>query len=514
MKKFLLLLTGFAAVVSGLAAGNYSALVHPGPDGRLVYAPYNAQGDTLLDFSHCGYGGGGVPLPRAAEKIRLAPLAGGDDTARIQAALDEVARLPRGADGLRGAVVLGRGVFRVAGTLKISASGVVLRGEGRGEADTVLRATGKTPRHLIEIHGSAPPKRAGAQAVKITDRYVPVGARTFAVADAAGMKVGDTVYVDRVGNAAWIAEIGMDRIAGRPGQESTTKQWTPFTLGYDRVITALDRNHVTVDAPIPCAIDERWGGGAVVPYADPGRIEHSGVEQLRGVSEFDPAVVARLKNGPAYAADEAHAVYLVGFDRAKNCWARDLTAVHFFHGVAHIGGGAKWVTVQDCTSLTPVSKIDGGRRYPFNIEGQLSLVLRCTSEGARHAFVLGARVCGPNAFVHGVSRTEYATSEPHHRWSVGGLYDNIEADIAFQDRQWMGTGHGWAGANYVAWNTRGSLVCQKPPTAQNFAIGHTGPKKPGAHPREDGHWESPGRRVEPASLYFQQLADRLGTKGP
>ena len=74
----------------------------------------------------------------------------------------------------------------------------------------------------------------------------------------------------------------------------------------------------------------------------------------------------------------------------------------------------------------------------------------------------------------------------------------------------MGSGHGWAGANYVAWNCEGSLVCQQPPTAQNFAIGQVGKKERGAFPRPDGCWESPGQHVAPRSLYLQQLEDRLG----
>lgn len=124
--------------------------------------------------------------------------------------------------------------------------------------------------------------------------------------------------------------------------------------------------------------------------------------------------------------------------------------------------------------------------------------------------MFSARVPGPNAFVDCASAEDYATSEPHHRWSVGGLYDNVKARLAFQDRQWMGSGHGWAGANYVAWNCEGELVCQQPPTAQNYAIGFVGKKGPGAFPRADGYWESEGRHVEPRSLYLKQLEDRLG----
>jgi hypothetical protein len=89
------------------------------------------------------------------------------------------------------------------------------------------------------------------------------------------------------------------------------------------------------------------------------------------------------------------------------------------------------------------------------------------------------------------------------------LYDNVEAHLAIQDRQWMGSGHGWAGANYVAWNCRGELVCQRPPTAQNFAIGFVGRRGKEAYPRPAGWWESEGAPVLPVSLYEAQLRARL-----
>ena len=36
--------------------------VYPGPDGKLFYVP-DEQGNTILDSSYAGYGGGGVPIP-------------------------------------------------------------------------------------------------------------------------------------------------------------------------------------------------------------------------------------------------------------------------------------------------------------------------------------------------------------------------------------------------------------------------------------------------------------------
>jgi hypothetical protein len=517
MKFSSCLLLSIGCLSFAVAPAAESELVRSNREGRLVYKASSPEGDTILDFSNCGYGGGGVALPKVAVKLKLKPVPNAvDDTERIQRAIDELSQLPLRADGFRGALLLRKGIYRVQGTLKLTQSGVVLRGEGSGPDGTVLVATGVAKRSLIEVKGAASPKPSGTP-LTITDRYVPVGARSFSVTETTGLKVGSAIFVVRHGNAAWIHEIGMDAITPRPTSPSGTRNWEPFDLRFDRVITAIDGNKITIDAPVACAIDQRWGGGEVVACDDSARIEHVGVEHLRADSEFDPKVTktqpAKDKTQPdeTYFADEEHAVRLVLFDNIKNGWGKDLVAVHFFHGVSEIGGGAKWITIQDSASLDPVSVITGSRRYPFSISGQLNLVQRCYSRDGRHAFVFGARVCGPNVFLDCKSERDYATSEPHHRWSCGGLYDNVRAELAFQDRQWMGSGHGWAGANYVAWNTEGSLICQRPPTAQNFAIGHVGKKLPGAFEgRADGYWESTGEHVTPRSLYLAQLRDRLG----
>jgi hypothetical protein len=80
----------------------------------------------------------------------------------------------------------------------------------------------------------------------------------------------------------------------------------------------------------------------------------------------------------------------------------------------------------------------------------------------------------------------------------------------------FGTGQGWAGANYVAWNTKGTLICEQPPTAQNWAIGHVSNRGNGPfhswnlsnYGLSYGYWEKRGQHVEPQSLYTQQIADR------
>ena len=500
--------TLFALPVTGEEAV-YSELVRPGADGELVYKPYTERGDVIPDFSHCGYGGGGVKLPHVAVKVALEPGDGSDDLVRIQAAIDSMTQLPLDADGFRGAVLLRKGTYNVGGTLEIRTGGIVLRGEGDSESGTVLVATRRKRHDLIQVRGSGRWETIPETRQEIVDAYVPLGARRVTVADGSVFRAGETVLVLRRGNAEWIHEIGMDRIKPRPRDPESTRQWRPFRLQFDRVVTGVSGNVITVDAPITCAIDAQWGGGEVVKYVDR-RIDRVGIEHMMGISVFD-STKTRSRRGRTYFSDEDHASNFVRFDNVTNAWVRNVTIRHFDHGYT-LGRGAKWVTVQECAALEPVSILRGSRRYPFHHTGQLNLFWKCKAVGARHAFVVGSRVPGPNVFLDCTAEENYGSSEPHHRWSVGGLYDNVHARIAIVDRQHYGTGHGWAGANYVAWNCEGTLACESPPTARNFAIGFVGRKVNGPFDGPDGYWESLGQHVNPRSLYLQQLEDRLGAE--
>jgi hypothetical protein len=478
--------------------GPFSTLVHPGPDGRLVYVP-DELGNTIPDFSNCGYKGGGVPIPDVPVKATVAP-SEGDCGPRIQAAIDEVSALPLDANGLRGAVLLKRGRYAITGTLTIKASGVVLRGGGRGEDGTVLIAAGKGQRTLIRVAGPAGPREIPGTRRPITDAYVPVGARSFHVQRADDLKVGDRVTVLRPSTAQWIHFIGMDRIPVPPGRTDVV-QWQPGSkdLHFRRVITAIDGDRVTVDAPIVNALQAEYGGGFLYKHDASGLISQVGVENLRGDSEF---------TGPE---DEDHGWVFVGMDNVQDAWIRNVTALHFGYSLAALSRNAYHVTVRDCTCLDPVSKITGGRRYSFAITGSLNLFFRCRARDGRHDFVMHATVAGPNAFVECLAERAHSDTGPHHRWSTGTLYDNVEVQgnaINVQNRGASGTGHGWAGAQMVFWNCKAkSMDVQRPPTAQNWAIGCSAETMKG-----NGFWESKGVPVQPRSLYLKQLEDRLGAE--
>src|SRR4029450_8913978 len=131
------------------------------PGGRLQYTA-DDRGNRIMDFSYAGYKGGGVALPEVRVARAVKPI-DGDTGAQVQAAIDEVSKLPIDANGFRGALLLERGTYELGGTLKIAAGGVVLRGGGSSEKGTVLRVTGK-PHRLLEIAGDGPRQIVGAAA--------------------------------------------------------------------------------------------------------------------------------------------------------------------------------------------------------------------------------------------------------------------------------------------------------------------------------------------------------------
>jgi hypothetical protein len=534
--------------------GPTTTRVYPGPDRTLVYVP-DEQGNTIHDASHAGYGGGGVPLPTVPVKEALWPVAG-DNTSHVQAAIDKVASLPLDRNGFRGAVLLRAGYYRMATPLTIRASGVVLRGEGMGDTGTILIGTGTGRTENVDSgraggpgrEGGAAPGAPGAAGGRgrgggggfgggqptlirvagpsastlredsrqvIADEYVPVGARSFHVASARGLKPGATIIVRRIGNEDWIAAVGMNG-------ETPGSRWRPFNIDWDRVVTEVQGNTITVDAPITCAIEKRWGGGEVLVYEDQGRIAHVGVENLRGVSEFDPAVRTRdygNMDRPNYAAeeyyaDENHFANFVTFDNMKNGWVRNVTALHFVNSVVGTQRGSKWITVQDCVSREPVSRRMGARRFTFALRGQLTLVQRCHSDKGRHSFMTGQPSASGNVFLDCRATSPFSSSEPHEQWATGTLYDNVEAPLTA--RFWKNIAIGWAGANTVFWNCKGDFLVQKPPTAQNYSFGHIGVNAvvfniPLQDPTQPvGHLESLDRHVTPRSLYLAQLRERLG----
>ncbi len=157
-------------------------LVAPPPLSAKSQVPANP---VPIDFSYAGYEGG-MQIPSVKAVLMVKP-SGGDDTALIQGALEQVASRPVGADGYRGAVLLGSGRFQVKGQLHLRVSGVVLRGAGQGAGGTVIMATGIERRALIEVGGV---KDAPLDSPIAVEDDVQAGGLSLHLASVTGLKVG------------------------------------------------------------------------------------------------------------------------------------------------------------------------------------------------------------------------------------------------------------------------------------------------------------------------------------
>ena len=525
MKK----LFGVIVIAAGLtgavgAATNSSVWAFQGPGGKIVRQP-DALGNRVLDYSGVGYKGGTVPIPVVAVKTNISPAAG-DNGPKIQSAIDYVATLPL-VNGFRGAVFLSAGEYPISNSITIDASGIVLRGAGASTngTGTILRAAGARPDAsdsnevtLIYISGTANAAVSGT-ARNITNTYVPVGARSFNVNNTSGLTAGGRVLITRASPTNWISDIGMDQVD--PPWEAGS-----FDIESERFITRIEGTRVTIDSPLTCAIESKYGGATIQPYSWPGRISNVGIEDIFGVSDYNTNVTSTVGSTPAYYADELHAWIFINSTAVEDAWVQRVAVKSFAYSCVTMAAGTRNMTVRDCISLDPVSIIDGSRRYAFGLrDAQNCLVQNCSTRKDRHQFVTDSLDTGPNVFVDGYSDMAYNECGPHFRWGTGTMWDNItvngdsaDGTLTIRNRGNLGTSHGWSGANEVVWNSaatnsNGGFTVENPPTARNWLIGSLGklvtngsalPTNP-----PPGTYDSRGTNVFPNSLYYAQLQDRL-----
>ena len=460
-------------------------------EGKLIYTP-DSLGNRIPDFSYCGYKASEQAIPTVAIKV-IVPVAKGDATFRIQSALDHAASLPLDAKGFRGAVLLQKGIYEVFGQLRITASGVVLRGSGVNETTIVGAGTGRLA--LIKIVGKNDiPK--DLYGLKITDIYVPVNAMKFNVDSSILFKQhSNKIIIRRPSTANWIKTLGTDHFGG----DITALGWKPGDrdLFFDRTITKEEGTTITIDAPLTTALDTTYGGATIYFYNGTGRINNCGVENLRCVSVYD-------KNN---LKDEDHRWNAINIENAEDCWVRQINFQYFAGSAVSLLETSKRVTIEDCKSLSPISEIGGQRRYTFLTTGQQTLFQRCYAENGYHDFAVGYCAPGPNAFVQCESILPYSFSGAIDSWASGVLFDVVNVDgnaLRFGNRGQDANGAGWAAANSLFWNCSAARIdCYKPPTAQNWAFGSW------SQFAGDGYWNESNNTITPRSLFYQQLKERL-----
>jgi hypothetical protein len=492
----------------GPAASAQSSWVHLGAKGQLVYST-TARGDRIPDFSSAGYRGGGVALPFVKARVKVSPSGGADDTPAIQAALDKVARLAPDAHGARGAVELAPGRYHLVGTLTIRASGVVLRGAAAiGHDASVLELTG-APHRAISIQGEYH-QRALAPPTWLADRYVPAGASAIHVANASTIRAGDWIEIVKPVTPAWTHFMGMDHLVrnGKP------EIWVKNDIRVLRRVTSVEGNTVRLQVPLTDSFDPQFFEGrhaTVTRVAVTGQIDEVGVECLQILA---PDRTIAYDVDPEFDG--------IAMDNVENSWLRYVAFVDTTDSV-RIEQHAERLTILGVDVRQDSIVSSHAQPFDFRVSGSQILLDRCTGRGDRVTYVgIQSRSEGPDVILHcrfqGGGRVE-----GHQRWSTALLVDGCEVpdgNLDLRNRGVMGTGHGWTLGWSVFWNNKAdTITVQNPPGAMNWSIGDTGRQLEAPMPVSDvpdgpnlpqGVIESSGTHVEPASLYLQQLRERLG----
>lgn len=460
-------------------------------EGSLVYTA-DSLGNNIPDYSFCGFKASSQAIPFVPVKV-VVPAITGDATSEIQKAIDYVSELPVNENGFRGAILLEEGVFNVNGRLKIEYSGVIIRGSG---SKTILKAAGVERETLIRINGKNDINIS--KTISIKSKYTPVGSQEIKVEDASVFSAGIQVVIHRPSTQEWIDKLQMNEFGG----ETSWIGWKPGRrdIVWERSIKKIDGNTLTLDAPLTTALDKNFGGGTVSILSWPGRISNIGIENLTLESEFD-------SNNPK---DENHCWFAITMENTTNAWVRQVTFNHFAGSAVALYETTSKVTVEDCISLEPVSEIAGQRRNTFFTMGQQTLFKRCYAENGNHDFATGFAATGPNAFVQCESILPNNFSGAIDSWASGVLFDIVSVDghaLSFKNRGQDAQGAGWTAANSMMWQCSASkMECFAPPTAQNWAYGVW------SQFAGNGLWYEANSHIRPRSLFFAQLAERLGKK--
>ncbi len=459
----------------------------------LLVIPSVAQ-EVPMDYSYCGYHRSESPIPSAKVAVYVKPQTG-DNSVQIQAAIDFVSQQkPDRQTGLRGAVLLAEGKYELSEPLRIRTSGVVLRGSGREK--TVLRKKGYDRGALVYIEGT--------HDVRVKDTLgladVQPGSLVCSVLkNSVHLQKGSHLIIWRPSTEKWIESLGCSSFGG--GKRMGYWAWHPgdIDIRWHRQVMSKTGNRITLDAPITCSIESRWGGAKAIVYEHHGMIADCGVENLTLESDYNHAL----------QKDENHCWDGVYIADAEDCWVRMVNFRHFAGSAVVVQKSAQQVTVEDCKSLQPISEIGGFRRRTFFTMGEKTLFQRCYSEHGINDFAVGNTAPGPNAFVQCDSYESFGPSGAISSWAPGILFDvvNIDGqDIVFKNWELEKFGAGWSTGNSMMWqSTAAGLFCYSPnPQNRNFSRGCWG------QIMGNGEYSEMNEHVQPYSLFASQLEKRLG----
>ena len=452
-----------------------------------------------MDYSTCGYRSSNEPLPdvSVATFVRWQE---GDCAPLVQQAIDAVSRRKPDAQGRRGAVLLDAGRYRLDSPLRITASGVVLRGMGRAETVLVKHGTDRGALLYIEGKSDVP----GDTLCFISDN-IPAGSTAISLKSLTSHLTPLTshlrITIVRPCTWEWIDHLGMRDFGG--GLDYTGWKPSDVELRWDRTIVDVRNDSLILDAPITASISQEFGGAYILMGRHEGELTECGVENLTmesAINDWNPK-------------DEDHCWDAIFMEQARDSWVRRVNFRHFAGSAVNLQLHTSRITVEDCIAQEPVSEIGGWRRQVFLTRGQQTLFQRCVSREGIHDFAAGFCAAGPNAFVQCEGERSLGFSGSIGSWAAGLLFDivNIDGhDLCFKNLEQFQFGTGWNTANSMFWQCTASTIWCYSPDADNRCSGHgcwgtlTG----------NAEWTSSNDHVQPRSLFYAQLAARVGDGAP
>ncbi len=486
-----------------------------GPDGLFLH-----------DFSYAGYHNGETPLAVDVPALTIDVVADHgadpdgvvDATAAFQAALDVAAQAG-------GVVQVPAGLYRIDGSLTVTASRVVLRGVGAEQSKLwFTRFQDMAYKSHLSFAG----------ALTLTDEALLVEdgaarASTVKVADAGAFTAGDDVAVGFVITPEFVAEHGM------------TGTWMVFNATWQvffwRTVVAVEGDTITLDVPLRYPVKLR--DAASVKRVD-GYLREVGVEGL-GVADA-------VGWDDAWSQNQVHVLSLRG---VKDAWvqgvqsfvspgapAEGLSAGRHLQssGIEVVQG--KRVTISDSSLGFAENRGGSGNGYLFEVSQSSEVLVRdCVGEAGRHNFIqnwgFGAtgivwqRVHSKAGVAVAVKDLDFGLpglSEFHHSLATANLIDQSTLDDGWGavNRRLYSSGAGLSATQSAIWNPDGDGVVRSRQYGNGYVIGagkfltvETALGTEDAQGSEPEDFvepipvDAPGPMV-PASLYDDQLARRLG----
>ena len=451
--------------ILGALAGCGSAT--PGPSAQISEL-WGRSGELwsprsrLPDFSFAGYHFGDDPIPQVPVKATVTEFgAKGDGVAD-----DTEAFLKAIASTSNGAVLIPPGRFKITQVLKLTRSGVVLRGSGR-EA-TVLYF----PKPLVDMIGPSP-EWAGTNTAK--GRWSWGGGVIWCEGRDAGVRLADVTAPASRGDAALALPSTAGLAAGQtirlvqhdPPDDSLglhlhaeqskagagmLKALDGRLVDWAARIASVSGNRVTLDRPLRVDVRPEWKPEiwSCVP----------GLQEL-GLEDF----TIEFPDSPYEGHFTEKGFNGIFFDGVQHSWVRNVTILDsdngvIFHTPSVISGVSRGVTISGLRLATRWRNKKLNGHHGIALEGPQDCLIADFTVDTQfvHDLTVDTVCCG-NVFSRGRGRN---LCFDHHTYAP---YENLftEIDAGIGDRLWKSGGPSDGGPGSAARETLWNIRAAAPP---------------------------------------------------